>query len=109
MSLHQGSCLRVDLSSQEISRGLTPENLLFSGIGPLSGTEFAATCRFIASAKSPLTGFLGDSGARGFFAPELQWAGVSQIIPIPDGPAKGTTIDIHRLVDDYYEVKGWKD
>ena len=29
--------------------------------------------------------------------------------PIPDGPAQGTTINIHRLVDDYYEVKGWKD
>ncbi len=28
--------------------------------------------------------------------------------PIPDGPAKGTVIDIHRLVDDYYAEKGWK-
>jgi aldehyde:ferredoxin oxidoreductase len=28
--------------------------------------------------------------------------------PIPDGPAKGTTIDIKRLVKDYYDVKGWE-
>jgi aldehyde:ferredoxin oxidoreductase len=28
--------------------------------------------------------------------------------PIPDGPAKGTTINIQRLVRDYYDVKGWK-
>jgi aldehyde:ferredoxin oxidoreductase len=28
--------------------------------------------------------------------------------PIPDGPAEGTTIDIHKLVDDYYDVKGWE-
>jgi aldehyde:ferredoxin oxidoreductase len=28
--------------------------------------------------------------------------------PIPDGPAKGTTIDIQRLVNDYYQEKGWK-
>jgi aldehyde:ferredoxin oxidoreductase len=28
---------------------------------------------------------------------------------IPDGPAEGTTINIDRLVDDYYEVKGWKE
>jgi aldehyde:ferredoxin oxidoreductase len=28
--------------------------------------------------------------------------------PIPDGPAKGTTIDIQRLVNDYYKEKGWK-
>ena len=27
--------------------------------------------------------------------------------PIPDGPAKGTTIDIDRLVKDYYKEKGW--
>jgi aldehyde:ferredoxin oxidoreductase len=28
--------------------------------------------------------------------------------PIPDGPSKGTTIDIQRLVKDYYLEKGWK-
>jgi aldehyde:ferredoxin oxidoreductase len=28
--------------------------------------------------------------------------------PIPDGPSKGTTIDIQRLVKDYYKEKGWK-
>jgi aldehyde:ferredoxin oxidoreductase len=28
--------------------------------------------------------------------------------PIPDGPAKGTTIDIDRLVQDYYKEKGWE-
>jgi aldehyde:ferredoxin oxidoreductase len=28
--------------------------------------------------------------------------------PIPDGPAKGTTIDIRRLVRDYYQEKGWE-
>ena len=27
--------------------------------------------------------------------------------PIPDGPAKGTTIDIQKLVRDYYKEKGW--
>jgi aldehyde:ferredoxin oxidoreductase len=28
--------------------------------------------------------------------------------PIPDGPAKGTTIDINKLVRDYYREKGWE-
>ena len=28
--------------------------------------------------------------------------------PIPDGPAQGVTIDIDRLVQDYYDVKGWE-
>ncbi|MFQ6112947.1 MAG: aldehyde ferredoxin oxidoreductase family protein, partial [bacterium] len=59
---------------------LGPENLLCIAVGPLTGSELIATCRFIASAKSPLTGYLGDSGARGFFAPELRWAGHDQIV-----------------------------
>jgi aldehyde:ferredoxin oxidoreductase len=46
----------------------------------LTGSELIASCRFIASAKSPLTGFLGDSGARGFFAPELRWSGHDQLV-----------------------------
>ena len=29
--------------------------------------------------------------------------------PIPDGPSKGITIDIRRLVKDYYREKGWED
>ena len=107
MSIYQGTSLRVDLSGSEIHRDVTPENgiggrtwnsvtllrelkpgidplgpdnLLCISVGPLTGSEFAATCRFIASAKSPLTGILGDSGARGFFAPELRWAGIDQIV-----------------------------
>jgi aldehyde:ferredoxin oxidoreductase len=107
MSIYQGSCLRVDLTSGNVARALTPangiggrtwnsvtllaelkpgidplgpENLLCIAVGPLTGSELIATCRFIASAKSPLTGYLGDSGARGFFAPELRWAGHDQIV-----------------------------
>jgi len=29
--------------------------------------------------------------------------------PIPDGPSKGVTIDIKRLVRDYYREKGWEE
>jgi len=28
--------------------------------------------------------------------------------PIPDGPSQGTTVDIRRLVKDYYAEKGWE-
>jgi len=107
MTIHRGNCLRVDLGNHEISRDLTPENgvggrtwnsvtllrelkpgidplgpenILCISVGPLTGSELIATCRFIASAKSPLTGYLGDSGARGFFAPEMRWAGHDQIV-----------------------------
>ncbi len=107
MTIYSGSCLRVNLTDQEICRTSTPDhgiggrtwnsitllqelkpgvdplgpdNILCIAVGPLTGSEFIASCRFIASAKSPLTGYLGDSGARGFFAPELRWAGHDQIV-----------------------------
>ena len=107
MTIYSGNSLRVDLSSRRISRGdtpengiggrtwnsvtllrelkpgvdpLGPENILCMSVGPLTGSELIAGCRLIASAKSPLTGYLGDSGARGFFAPEMRWAGCDQIV-----------------------------
>ncbi|MBZ5497379.1 MAG: aldehyde ferredoxin oxidoreductase family protein [Acidobacteriia bacterium] len=107
MSICRGNCLRVDLTHHQFRRGdtpengiggrtwnsitllrelksgidpLGPENILCISVGPLTGSELIATCRFIASAKSPLTGYLGDSGARGFFAPEMRWAGHDQIV-----------------------------
>ncbi len=107
MTIYRGICLRIDLTNRHIEHGDTPatgaggrtwnsttllhelkpgadplgsENLLCVAVGPLTGSELIASCRFIASAKSPLTGYLGDSGARGFFAPELRWAGYDQIV-----------------------------
>lgn len=59
---------------------LGPQNILCVAVGPLTGSQLIGSCRFIASAKSPLTGFLGDSGARGFFASEMRWAGHDQIV-----------------------------
>jgi aldehyde:ferredoxin oxidoreductase len=107
VSIYQGTALRVNLTNGEIRWDRTPENgiggrtwnsvtllreleagidplgpenLLCIAVGPLTGSKLSATCRFIASAKSPLTGILGDSGARGFFGPELRWAGIDQIV-----------------------------
>ena len=107
MSICNATSLRVDLTHGKIEKSQTPDNgiggrtwnsvtlmnelkpgvdplgpdnILCIGIGPLTGSELIGTCRFIASAKSPLTGILGDSGARGFFAPELRWAGYQQIV-----------------------------
>lgn len=107
MTLYQGVVLRVDLSRRRIATSTTPgygiggrsfnsatlleelapgvdplgpDNILCVAVGPLTGSALLATCRFIASAKSPLTGYLGDSGARGFFGPELRWSGYDQIV-----------------------------
>ncbi|MCK5651498.1 MAG: aldehyde:ferredoxin oxidoreductase, partial [Gemmatimonadetes bacterium] len=107
MTIYRGNALRIDMTEHRIERSETPENgiggrtwnsvtllrelepgidplgpdnLLCISVGPLTGSELISTCRIIASAKSPLTGYLGDSGARGFFAPEMRWAGWDQIV-----------------------------
>jgi len=59
---------------------LSPENKLMFATGPLVGTAFPLGARFNVSAKSPLTGILGDSNAGGHFAPELKFAGYDQVI-----------------------------
>jgi aldehyde:ferredoxin oxidoreductase len=60
--------------------GLSPENMLIFGVGPLAGTTFPGGARFNVTAMSPQTGILGDSNAGGFFGPELKFAGYDQVI-----------------------------
>ena len=59
---------------------LGPENLLIFSIGPLTGTLLPASAYLNVSAKSPLTGILGDSAAGGQFAAEMKQTGFDQII-----------------------------
>jgi aldehyde:ferredoxin oxidoreductase len=59
---------------------LCPENLLILGVGPLTGSYLTASAYFTFTAKSPLTGILGDSAAGGHFGPELKQAGYDQVV-----------------------------
>lgn len=59
---------------------LGPENVLIFGIGPLTGSLLPASAYYTVSAKSPLTGILGDSAAGGQFAAEMKLTGFDQII-----------------------------
>ena len=59
---------------------LGPENILIFGVGPLTGSYMPASAYFTVSAKSPLTGILGDSAAGGQFAAEMKQTGFDQII-----------------------------
>ncbi|MFC1477384.1 aldehyde ferredoxin oxidoreductase family protein [candidate division KSB1 bacterium] len=68
---------------QELDTGcdpLGPENMLVFGIGPLTGSFLPASAFYTVSAKSPLTGILGDSAAGGQFAAEMKQTGFDQII-----------------------------
>ena len=44
-----------------------PENILVLATGVMTGSPLAASCRFAAVGKSPLTGAAGESEAAGFF------------------------------------------
>jgi len=67
----------------EVRAGIDPlgkDNKLIFSTGPLVGTMFPTASRFNVSAKSPLTGILGDSNAGGHFASEMKFAGYDQVI-----------------------------
>jgi aldehyde:ferredoxin oxidoreductase len=59
---------------------LGPDNPLIFGTGPLTGTIVPSSGRHNITAKSPLTGILGDSNSGGFWGAELKQAGYDQII-----------------------------
>ncbi len=59
---------------------LDPENILIFGVGPLTGTFLTASAYYTVTAKSPLTGILGDSAAGGQFGAEMKLTGFDQII-----------------------------
>lgn len=71
---------RLYLELKKDADPLSPENLLILGVGPLTGSYLTASAYFTITAKSPLTGILGDSSAGGHFGPELKQAGYDQII-----------------------------
>jgi aldehyde:ferredoxin oxidoreductase len=58
----------------------SPANVLVFGSGPLSGTAAPCPARFNVTAKSPLTGIIGDSNAGGYFGPALKRAGIDHIV-----------------------------
>jgi len=59
---------------------LGPENILIFGVGPLTGSLLPASAYYTVTAKSPLTGILGDSAAGGQFGAEMKLTGFDQII-----------------------------
>jgi aldehyde:ferredoxin oxidoreductase len=59
---------------------LEPENALIIGSGLLTGTVVPASSRFTLSAKSPLSGGLGDANSGGFFGPEMCFAGLHHLL-----------------------------
>jgi aldehyde:ferredoxin oxidoreductase len=59
---------------------LGPENVLIFMTGALTGTPSASASRYSVVAKSPQTGYWGQSNSGGFFGPALKWSGFDGVI-----------------------------
>ncbi len=59
---------------------LGPENALIFMTGALTGTPSASASRYSVVAKSPQTGYWGQSNSGGFFGPALKWSGFDGVI-----------------------------
>lgn len=59
---------------------LSPENVLVFAVGPFAGTMVPTSGKYIIQAKSPLTGFMGESVSSGAFAQTLKRAGYDAIV-----------------------------
>lgn len=78
-----GAGLAARLFFENFDPGLEPlsgDNPLMVMLGPLASSGLAGASRFAVCAKSPLTGFWGESSCGGNFAPELQAAGYDGIV-----------------------------
>ena len=78
-----GRGLNSALLYREVPPGadpLGPENRLIVGTGPGNGTIIPGSTRFTITAKSPLTGLLGDSNSGADFGSTLKYAGYDGII-----------------------------
>ena len=58
---------------------LAPQSPLFIMPGPMTGTTFPGTSRFVMCARSPLTNIWGEAASGGAFGAELKKAGLDGI------------------------------
>ena len=59
---------------------LGPENPLLFLAGPIVGTSMPSAGRLAVCARSPLTGFWGESNTGGFIGPEMRFAGFDGVL-----------------------------
>jgi aldehyde:ferredoxin oxidoreductase len=62
------------------TEALTPDSPLYIMTGPLVGTTFPGSSRFVMCARSPLTGIWGESASGGYLGADLRRAGYDGII-----------------------------
>lgn len=78
-----GSALNLYYLLQEMPPGidpLEPDNIIAFSVGITTGVPISGQSRVTVTAKSPLTGAIGDSQAGGFWPAKLKFAGFDAII-----------------------------
>jgi aldehyde:ferredoxin oxidoreductase len=109
-----GSALNLYYLLREMSPStdpLGPDNMLALSLGVVTGAPISGQSRMTATAKSPLTGAIGDSQCGGFWPAKLKFAGFDAIIvkgkaPSPvylwidDGKAELRDAAIKKELDD---------
>ncbi|MBE7551199.1 MAG: aldehyde ferredoxin oxidoreductase family protein [Anaerolineales bacterium] len=78
-----GSALNMYYLLKEMPAGadpLGPDNILALSVGVTTGAAISGQSRMTASAKSPLTGAIGDAQCGGFFPAEMKFAGFDAFI-----------------------------
>jgi aldehyde:ferredoxin oxidoreductase len=78
-----GSALNMYYLLKEMPAGADPlgsDNILALSVGVTTGAAISGQSRMTASAKSPLTGAIGDAQCGGFFPAEMKFAGFDAFI-----------------------------
>jgi len=73
---------------------LGPDNTLSLFVSPVTGAPVSGQSRVAATAKSPLTGLVGESASGGFWPAELKFAGFDGIV-IHGRAARPVTLWVH--------------
>lgn len=84
-----GSALAVYLLLKHMPQGAAPldrDNVLVFAVSPLTGLPISGQSRVAVSARSPLTGAVGDSQAGGFFPAQMRAAGADAIVFLGKAP-----------------------
>ncbi len=74
-----GARLLLDLLPPE-TNPLSPENVLMFVTGPLTGTPFPGTGKYVVITKSPATNTYLDSYSSGLLAPAMRFAGIDVLL-----------------------------
>lgn len=92
-----GSALNLYYILRELRPGIdpfAPDNILALSVGVTTGAPISGQSRMTVSAKSPLTGAIGDSQCGGMWPAKLKFAGFDGIIIIGKSPSP-----VYLLID----------